>query len=157
MKAKILFLIAFTKQEAYNIFVFGGIHMGLARHEINTQRKMQMIDITKTVEQDITIQEGICVIFSPHATCGIVITSKENILCNDLLYGYAKAFPAQDPYYHSSQDAGAHMKSAALGCSQTLIIHEGKLLLGEDQAIYFTEQDGPNCRSFMVKILEGSL
>jgi secondary thiamine-phosphate synthase enzyme len=39
------------------------------------------------------------------------------------------------------------------GTSQTVIIHNGKLLLGRWQGIYFCEFDGPRERTCYVKIL----
>lgn len=47
------------------------------------------------------------------------------------------------------------MKSSTMGASQTLILHDGKLILGTWQDVYFCEFDGPRNRSFYVKILEG--
>lgn len=47
------------------------------------------------------------------------------------------------------------MKSSTMGASQTLILDDGKLILGTWQDVYFCEFDGPRNRSFYVKILEG--
>ena len=52
-------------------------------------------------------------------------------------------------------NSAAHMKSSAFGCNQTFIVHEGKLILGIWQGIYFCEFDGPRNRSFYVKTIEG--
>ena len=47
------------------------------------------------------------------------------------------------------------MKSAAVGASSTLILENGKLILGTWQAVYFCEFDGPRNRSYYVKVMEG--
>ena len=47
------------------------------------------------------------------------------------------------------------MKSALFGVTLTFIIHEGKLLVGGSQGIYFLEFDGPRNREFYVKVMEG--
>ena len=47
------------------------------------------------------------------------------------------------------------MKSSAMGASATVIVEEGKLILGTWQDIYFCEYDGPRYRKFYVKIVEG--
>ncbi|MDD4346982.1 MAG: secondary thiamine-phosphate synthase enzyme YjbQ, partial [Desulfitobacteriaceae bacterium] len=49
--------------------------------------------------------------------------------------------------------SAAHLKSSTIGTSQTVIIHKGKLLLGQWQGIYFCEFDGPRQRKCYVKIL----
>ena len=47
------------------------------------------------------------------------------------------------------------MKSSTMGASQTLIINDGKLILGCWQDVYFCEFDGPRKRNFYVKIMKG--
>ena len=47
------------------------------------------------------------------------------------------------------------MKSSTMGASQTLIISEGKLILGRWQDVYFCEFDGPRHREFYVKVMQG--
>lgn len=131
--------------------------MGLKQHLILTQRRQQMIDITSIVEKDLDIEEGIVVIYVPHTTCGISINENSDpAVCNDMIYGYEKVFPSQDDFYHHAEgNSSAHMKSSAFGCNQTLIVHQGKLVLGIWQAIYFCEFDGPRERYFYVKTIQG--
>lgn len=45
------------------------------------------------------------------------------------------------------------MKSTLIGVDLPLIIHDGKLLLGSSQGIYFLEFDGPRKRSFYVQVM----
>ena len=72
------------------------------------------------------------------------------------IYGFEKAYPTKDVNYkHFEGNSHAHMKSSTMGASQTLILHDGKLILGTWQDVYFCEFDGPRNRSFYVKILEG--
>ena len=47
------------------------------------------------------------------------------------------------------------MKASTMGASQTLIVDDGKMILGIWQDIYFCEFDGPRDRKFFVKIMEG--
>jgi secondary thiamine-phosphate synthase enzyme len=42
-----------------------------------------------------------------------------------------------------------------MGFSETIIVEDGRLLLGTWQGIYLTEYDGPRVRRVHVKILEG--
>ncbi|EHQ89051.1 secondary thiamine-phosphate synthase enzyme YjbQ [Desulfosporosinus youngiae] len=50
-------------------------------------------------------------------------------------------------------NSAAHLKTSTVGASQTVIVHQGTLLLGRWQGIYFCEFDGPRERTCYVKIL----
>ena len=47
------------------------------------------------------------------------------------------------------------MKSSLMAPSLSLIISEGRPILGTWQDIYFCEFDGPRRRTFYVKVIEG--
>ena len=55
--------------------------------------------------------------------------------------------------HDTSTDAAGHVKSTLIGVDLQLIIHDGKLLLGSSQGIYFLEFDGPRKRSFYVQVM----
>lgn len=134
--------------------------MNLYQHKLQSFQMQSMINITELINQDIQdsdIQEGICVVCTLNNGTGITISDRDSYeACTDMIYGYAKAFPIIDAYYHHIQgNSHAYMKSSAVGSSQTYMIHEGKLLLGDKQAIYFCEFDGPKEREMIVKLLEG--
>ena len=75
---------------------------------------------------------------------------------HDMLCGYEKAFPTNADYYrHQEGNSHAHMKTSLVGPSQTLIIHNGELVFGIWQDLYFCDFDGPRNRTFYVKIIEG--
>ena len=75
---------------------------------------------------------------------------------HDMLYGLEEAFPTRTGYYrHMEGNSHAHIKTSFAGPSQTLIVHEGELVLGIWQDLYFCEFDGPRNRKFYVKIVEG--
>jgi secondary thiamine-phosphate synthase enzyme len=50
-------------------------------------------------------------------------------------------------------NTAAHLKASTVGSSQHIIVHDGQLLLGTWQGIYFCEFDGPRTRTYYVKIL----
>ncbi len=116
--------------------------MNLYEHRIATAEAQQMAKVTDMVRQDIVksgIKEGIAVVYSPHTTAGL-----------------EEAFPTRTGYYrHMEGNSHAHIKTSFTGPSQTLIVHEGELVLGIWQDLYFCEFDGPRNRKFYVKIVEG--
>ena len=131
----------------------------LFKHSLKINERQTMIDITAVVEEDLKksgIKEGIAVVYCPHTTAGITINENADPdVVRDIIYGFEKAYPTIDKNYrHFEGNSHAHIKSSTMGASQTLIITEGKLILGTWQDIYFCEFDGPRHRTFYVKIAE---
>lgn len=100
------------------------------------------------------VQSGICVVYCPHTTAGITINENADPdVQRDLLLAYAEAFPDRRAFRHAEGNSAAHAKASAMGSSATVIVEQGKLLLGTWQGIYFCEFDGVRNRTFYVKIL----
>ena len=132
----------------------------LYKHSLVIKPIQTMIDITSYVNEDIkssNIKNGIVVVYSPHTTAGITINENADPdVVRDLIYGFEKAYPTADSNYrHFEGNSHAHLKSSTVGASQTLVLNDGKLILGRWQDIYFCEFDGSRDRTFYVKILEG--
>jgi secondary thiamine-phosphate synthase enzyme len=118
-----------------------------------------MIEITREV-QDIVkesgVRQGICVVFIPHTTAAITINENADPdVVRDFLMEINKIVPISDGYHHCEGNSAAHIKSSMMGFSETIIIEEGRLLLGTWQGIYFMEFDGPRIRKIYVKVIEG--
>lgn len=126
---------------------------------VKTGQHCAMINITGEVQNKVResgIKNGICVIFVPHTTAGITINENADPdVIRDSLMELGKVVPLTDGYHHREGNSAAHIKSSMMGFSQTVIIEEGRLLLGTWQGIYFMEFDGPRIRKVYVKILEG--
>ncbi len=134
--------------------------MNLYEHHISTKYAQQMIKVTDMVREDIEksgMKDGIVVVFSPHTTAGFTINENADPdVVHDMLLGFEEAFPTQAPFYqHAEGNSHAHMKTTVTGPSQTLILHDGEILFGIWQDLYFCEYDGPRNRTFFVKIIEG--
>lgn len=134
--------------------------MHLYEHKLQTKKAQQMIKVTDAVRQDIRdsqVKEGIAVVFSPHTTAGFTINENADPdVVHDMLYGFENSFPVHDrEYRHAEGNSHAHIKTTVCGPSQTLIIHQGAIVFGIWQDLYFCEFDGPRNRSYYVKIIEG--
>ncbi len=132
----------------------------LYKHSLTIDKHQAMIDITETIREDIKnsgVKEGIAIVYCPHTTAGITINENADPdVVRDLIYGFEKVYPTNDKNYrHFEGNSHAHMKSSTMGASQTLIINDGKLILGCWQDVYFCEFDGPRKRNFYVKIMGG--
>ena len=125
--------------------------------KVRTHKKVEFIEITRSVEEVVKenkIKEGICVIFSPHTTAGLLINENADpSVRKDIISQLEKLVPQDGRYSHLEGNADAHIKSSLLGNSLNLIIHEGELILGTWQGIYFCEFDGPRERKVYLKLI----
>lgn len=129
------------------------------RTEVRTKYNDEFINITEVARQAVKnsgIQEGTVTVFVPHTTAGVTINENADPdVVHDMLLGLGKAYPRSSAYLHCEGNSHAHLKATAVGASETIIISQGKLLLGTWQGIYFCEFDGPRNRSLLIKIIEG--
>ncbi|MBO3755158.1 MAG: YjbQ family protein, partial [Candidatus Brockarchaeota archaeon] len=58
------------------------------------------------------------------------------------------------PFQHLEGNSPAHVKSSLMGCSLSIPVENGKLVLGTWQGIYFCEFDGPRSRKLYVNIMK---
>ena len=129
----------------------------LYEYTLSAQRE-DFYNITPQVREAVAksgLSSGIAVVFCPHTTAGITINENADPdVVHDLLIGLNKAVPDRAEFQHGEGNSSAHLKASAMGSSATIIIENGKLLLGTWQGIYFTEFDPPRNRKFYVKVVE---
>ena len=84
------------------------------------------------------VNDGYCLVFCPHTTAAITLNENSDPdVMHDVLIGLDSAFPDDRRFRHSEGNSAAHLKSSAIGASELVPIHEGKLVLGIWQDIYF--------------------
>lgn len=117
-----------------------------------------MYNITASLREAIResgVQSGIAVICCLHTTAGITINENADPdVQHDLLLGLAAAFPDWPQFRHAEGNSTAHLKCSYVGANQTVLIEDGKPLLGTWQGVYFCEFDGPRTRRYLIKVLE---
>ncbi len=130
--------------------------MSLYEYKLQTAPQ-NFYNVTSKVKEAVAksnIKNGICVVFSPHTTAGITINENADPdVVRDMLLGLSRAYPDSKDFMHAEGNSTAHLKASAMGSSATVIINDGKLLLGIWQGIYFCEFDGPRTRRFLVKVI----
>ena len=126
---------------------------------VRSTQHCEMIDITHKVQRCVDesgIKSGIAVVFVPHTTAGVSINENADPdVKRDVLFALARAVP-RTGFLHGEGNSDAHTKAHMTGFSQTLIIDDGKLVLGTWQSIYFCEFDGPRTRKVHVKIINSN-
>ena len=127
---------------------------------VSTSRREEMIDITRQTADCIAesgVESGICVIFTPHTTAAITINENADPdVCSDMIMGLGSIGIESPDYLHSEGNSPAHIKSSLIGASESVIIENGKPVLGVWQGIYFCEFDGPRKRKILIKIVKSS-
>jgi secondary thiamine-phosphate synthase enzyme len=126
---------------------------------VKTEQHTAMINITREVQNIVKesgVRQGYCIVFIPHTTAAITINENTDTnVVRDFMMEINKIIPMSDGYHHKEGDSAAHIKSSLMGFSETIIIEDGRLLLGTWQGIYFMEFDGPRIRKVHVKVMEG--
>jgi len=117
-----------------------------------------MRDITsevRTIVRDSGIRSGNVTVFCPHTTAAITINENADpSVTHDILLTLEELIPEnRRGYRHSEGNSDAHVKSSLVGCSETIFIEKGSLVLGTWQGIYFCEFDGPRSRTVIVQIM----
>ena len=124
---------------------------------IKTHSHTDIIDITQNVQNIVAssnINEGTCIIYVPHTTCGIFINENADpSVVRDIENTLERLVPWQANYSHIEGNAASHIKSILVGTHQIVMIENGKLLLGTWQGIFFAEFDGPRTRKVVIKIV----
>ncbi len=125
--------------------------------KIETTKRNELIDITSKVEEVVVasgFQTGICVVYAPHTTAGIIINENADPDVKiDLLNSLEAMIPRID-FSHAEGNSDAHLKSLLCGKEKTLIVENFALKLGQWDGVMFAEFDGPRQRKFYVKVIE---
>ena len=126
--------------------------------EIQTRNKIDFIDITANVQHAVTakgVAEGICFVYCPHTTAGIVLNENwDPTVERDLTMVLVRIVPEDLRYQHSEGNSTAHIKSVLLGSDHFIFVQDHKLQLGQWQGIFFAEFDGPRRRTVWVKVVQ---
>ena len=124
---------------------------------VSTRNRTEMVDITGQVQaavQKAGIQNGDVIVFCPHTTAGITINENADpSVPHDILLALDEAVPESNlRYRHSEGNSDAHAKSSLVGCSEQVLIKDGRLTLGTWQGVYFCEFDGSRNRRVILQI-----
>jgi len=129
---------------------------GMRTFEFKTHAKEELVDITSVVRAEVEsrgIASGICVVYAPHTTAGLIINENADPdVRKDILMALRSIVPDSLPYLHTEGNSPGHVKASITGASVTVMIENGRLMLGVWQGIFFCEFDGPRQRKVYIKI-----
>lgn len=125
---------------------------------IQTAGQMQMLDITDEVQRlaaDCGIASGICTLFLPHTTAGLMISeNRDPYLATNFYKAFHRLSGDEENYRSLENHFTAYLLSGLVGVSQTVPVENGRLALGAWQSIYLMEFDGDRRRKVRVKFME---
>jgi secondary thiamine-phosphate synthase enzyme len=125
--------------------------------EVPTGSRTEFLDLTLRIQELVRqsgVSQGVCHIFVPHTTAGVTINENADPSVKaDILMVLNKVISDREAYRHGEGNSPAHIKSSLVGPQLTVLVNDGRLLLGTWQAIYFCEFDGPRSRRLHVKIV----
>ena len=132
----------------------------LNRIPFTTSQNTELVNVTEMVRKSVAdngIENGLCIVYSPHTTAGITINSiSDPAGAEDILNAFDNLVPIRTNFKHtldSPADAAGHIKLVLVGNSVNLPIVEGKLVLGHSQSILFFEFEGPRDREINVQFI----
>lgn len=124
---------------------------------VSTKEREITVDLTARVRAAVTrskVREGVCVVNVAHTTAAVFVNENADPdVQRDLLHQLAKVVPEDGDYRHGEGNSPAHIKAVLVGNDVTLSVHEGELVLGTWQGVYFAEFDGPRERSATVTVI----
>jgi len=124
---------------------------------VPTRRHRELVDITSRVHDLVRasrVQDGLCVVYSPHTTAAVTINENADPdVTIDLLRAWVDLLGDEDRFRHAEGNSGGHALTSLVGESVTVPIHNGALALGQWQAVYLCEFDGPRQRTLHVQII----
>jgi secondary thiamine-phosphate synthase enzyme len=139
------------------------------RLEVATERPTEFIDLSSRLQDEVKaagLVAGRLYLQSLHTTLGLAVNENEPLLLRDLQGTLERLAPRDVAYHHDDftrrQDipedepvnGHAHCRLLLLQPAVTLLVEEGRLVLGRWQAVFAVELDGPRVRQIAVQ-LEG--
>lgn len=132
---------------------------------VQTRKSEEAINITPEVEKVVAksgIQDGLVNVITLHTSSGLTVTEGIPCLEEDVMDYLARIVQEEENYHHRRYldfdgrlgfNADAHLKSIVSGISAMFPVHEGKVVRGSRQTLYFLEFDGPLERTYCVQVL----
>ncbi|HKW06471.1 MAG TPA: secondary thiamine-phosphate synthase enzyme YjbQ [Candidatus Dormibacteraeota bacterium] len=132
--------------------------MKSARVGFSTSAATEFVDLTARIRDEIArsgLRNGRVHLQSLHTTVGLAVNENEPLLLHDFKAMLERLAPAGAGYEHDDFDrrfdipldepvnGHAHCRQLLLGAFLTLLVEDGRLVLGRWQSVFAVELDGP--------------
>jgi secondary thiamine-phosphate synthase enzyme len=124
---------------------------------VRTERKTQLLDVTAQLAELLAgVDATLVTLFVPHTTAGIVLQAAgpgATAVASDLERAFESLVDEGWSWEHVHEgDANpwSHVRTALTASSLSIPLDQGRLALGDHQAVFLAEFDGPRERTVRV-------
>lgn len=137
------------------------------RLRFETSRATEFVDLTKRLREEVQksgLQTGRVHLQSLHTTLGLAVNENEPLLLRDFQHLLERLAPGDAGYEHDDfarrfeiavdepVNGHAHCRQLLLTGFTTLLVEDGKLVLGRWQSVFAVELDGPRHRQLAMQM-----
>lgn len=125
---------------------------------LRTSSRTELVEVTDRVQEAVDrsgVRAGIVVVQSLHTTAALTINENADPdVRRDLAAKLDQLIPQREPFYrHAEGNSDSHLKTSFFGPSLTVLVNEGRLVLGQWQGVFLCEFDGPRERRLAVQVM----
>jgi secondary thiamine-phosphate synthase enzyme len=122
---------------------------------VRTERRTQLIDITKDVRAAVDGSEAAAIlVYVPHTTAGVTINEHADpAVARDFEAALERMVGDDWGWKHieaGEENAPSHIRASLMSPQVLVPVRDGKLALGTWQGIFFCEFDGPRERKVLL-------
>jgi len=137
------------------------------RLEVPTSQATEFVDITSRLQDEVTaagLRNGRLHLQSLHTTLGLALNENEPLLMRDLAAVLERVAPTATGYEHDDlprrsgiatdepRNGHAHCRALFLPPACTVLVEDGRLVLGRWQSVFAVELDGPRSRQLALQL-----
>jgi len=127
--------------------------------KVATERKTQLVDVTDRIRAALEGSDGsVATLFVPHTTAGLLLQAAgegATAVAGDVEAALERLVDETWPWEHVHEgDANpwSHVRTALTGSSVSIPLEGGRLALGDHQAVFLAEFDGPRERTMYLTV-----
>jgi secondary thiamine-phosphate synthase enzyme len=126
------------------------------RIRVRTPTRETMVDITDDVLRAIgasRVHDGTAHLWTMHTTCALTVNEGfDPDVVDDIVSLMRRLVPQHAGFRHAEGNSDSHVKTCLFGPGLTLIVEQGRPLLGTWQRIFLCEWDGPRTRDIAILV-----
>ena len=126
---------------------------------VETERRTELVDVTERVDTLLAGAAGrLVTLFVPHTTAGILVQAAgpgASAVAGDVEAAFERLVDEAGPWGHvdeGDRNPWSHVRTALTASSLSIPLVDGHLALGDHQALFLAEFDGPRTRTIRVVV-----
>jgi secondary thiamine-phosphate synthase enzyme len=129
------------------------------RLRVRSRTREELIDVTDLLRDALAaagVRDGVLHLWSMHTTCALTVNEGfDPDVASDVVAFMRRLVPADAGFRHAEGNSDSHIKVAMFGPGLTLLVEDGRPLLGQWQRILLCEWDGPRPREIAWRVTGG--